>query len=374
MGHSAGSPVPVYEQIANVLRARIVGLKYDRPVHLATEHQLCRIHSVSRDTIRRALSVLEAEGLIQRAPRRGTLTLPDGIAAWRQRRHARHIIVLTTRGAAPDVPDRFYGRVLQGIFTRAEAAGYTISIREWNQAGGDGCVDRPLSSPNETLGVIVMDVQDERFIEMHVRAGYPVVVVDYWSQNPHVDVVAIDCLSEGQRAAEYFLDRGHRCVFFLGNLQQRERELDAELLLTGFARRLQLGGAALHPERIFFCKQARADVAAAARSIMALNPRPSAGLVFSSDTLVHLKATMASSGLADQQQMLLLCKTYAGEQVPACSLRGDAEHMGRRAVDLLLSRALGQRTEPERVALTSSLVPLPVTEVPPRAKNSIESV
>lgn len=72
--------MPVYQQVANVLRAAIIRQDGDRPVRLPNEEQLAATHGVARGTIRQALRVLAQEGLIRQARRRGTLTVPAGIA------------------------------------------------------------------------------------------------------------------------------------------------------------------------------------------------------------------------------------------------------------------------------------------------------
>jgi GntR family transcriptional regulator of arabinose operon len=358
-----GSATPVYQRIANVLRARIIDIQYDRPVRLATEHHLCQVHNASRDTIRRALAVLEAEGLIQRAPKRGTLTDPAGIAAWRQRRHARQIVVLASHAAAPDVPVRFYGRTLQGILMHGEAAGYSVSIRECRQVSPEGPVEQVLRDPQQVLGLILLDIRDERQIESYVRTGCPVVVVDYWARNPNVDVVAIDCFSEGERAAGFLLGQGHRNLFYLGNIHtfqgERVHEVDADLLLAGFVRGLRSAGVSLPAERICFCRQIVNEVDDVVGQMATLSPRPTAGLIFSSATLRRFIAKLQAYDLACPRDLSLVCKAYVGEDLQAAALRGDAEYMGHRAVELLLSRASGQRTRPERVSLPSELRPGP---------------
>jgi GntR family transcriptional regulator len=59
---SAG--VPVYHQIAQVLRRRIEAGEWGQGNQLATEQALCREFGVSRTTVRHALSLLKREGLL----------------------------------------------------------------------------------------------------------------------------------------------------------------------------------------------------------------------------------------------------------------------------------------------------------------------
>lgn len=64
--------IPLYYQIATILRERILSGELPSGAPLSGEEALGREYGVSRITVRRAFSVLEAEGLIVRQRGRGT--------------------------------------------------------------------------------------------------------------------------------------------------------------------------------------------------------------------------------------------------------------------------------------------------------------
>jgi len=67
------SPVPYYQQIADLLRAEIEeGVSQGKGFRMASEHELCERFGVTRTTVRHALDVLEREGRIYRQVGRGT--------------------------------------------------------------------------------------------------------------------------------------------------------------------------------------------------------------------------------------------------------------------------------------------------------------
>lgn len=66
------SSVPIYIQIAENLMAKIENGEYKRGDKLPTERQLSEQLAVQRGTVRKALSVLEDRGLIERFQGRGT--------------------------------------------------------------------------------------------------------------------------------------------------------------------------------------------------------------------------------------------------------------------------------------------------------------
>ncbi|HEX6529399.1 MAG TPA: GntR family transcriptional regulator [Burkholderiales bacterium] len=76
---AAAAPAARYLRIAAGLRRAIAEGRYPVGAQLPTEHALCRQLGVSRFTVREAIRVLAAAGLVRRKPRAGTVVsaLPD---------------------------------------------------------------------------------------------------------------------------------------------------------------------------------------------------------------------------------------------------------------------------------------------------------
>lgn len=72
LGVSQKSPIPKYRQLADLLRAEIVGGVLVPGDQLPSEAQLQDAHGISRITIRQALADLEREGLLTKVPGKGT--------------------------------------------------------------------------------------------------------------------------------------------------------------------------------------------------------------------------------------------------------------------------------------------------------------
>jgi len=66
------SPVPLYTQIKDILRERILDGTYTAHEQLPSESEMSNLFGVSRITVRQALSDLQNEGLIFRIPGKGT--------------------------------------------------------------------------------------------------------------------------------------------------------------------------------------------------------------------------------------------------------------------------------------------------------------
>ncbi|MFF7709005.1 UTRA domain-containing protein [Pseudomonas sp. NPDC007930] len=66
------SPVPLFTQLKDTLRQKILEGEYPPMSKLPSEYQLCSRYSVSRITVRQALGDLQKDGLIFKIPGKGT--------------------------------------------------------------------------------------------------------------------------------------------------------------------------------------------------------------------------------------------------------------------------------------------------------------
>jgi GntR family transcriptional regulator len=76
-------PIPLYHQLEQELRARILAHEFEPGEALPTEERICAQYGVSRITVRRALDALIAEGLITKRRGVGTFVTPPSSAGVR---------------------------------------------------------------------------------------------------------------------------------------------------------------------------------------------------------------------------------------------------------------------------------------------------
>jgi GntR family transcriptional regulator len=77
------SPVPLYQQLQDILRAEIVAKARKPGSKLPSEHELCREYGITRPTVRQALEGLVREGVVQKHRGKGAFVteppLPVGL-------------------------------------------------------------------------------------------------------------------------------------------------------------------------------------------------------------------------------------------------------------------------------------------------------
>ncbi len=351
---SPGKP-PQYLRVADGLRVQILDGDKGRPVRLPPEYDLCEIHKVSRITIRKAMDILVGEGLVERKPRRGTMTVPRAIA---QRK--RGIIKVLTGWGLPSLTGSFYERVYASICDRCKEVGYALSVQQILAPHSGTAMDLLLPDKDNTLGVIFVGFANEVMVRHYTDAGYLVACADYWTTNPLADAIVINCYSEGQTATEFLLRQGHTQIFFVGNLFSRggtlERDSDSELLLAGMQRApLRAGLPAMPAERIGFYGGPDVDGQKAVEWLLSLSPRPTAGIVFNHTLCGSLIHQLRLRGIRCPENVSLICKADTEDDIDITCMRGSARLLGRMTVDALLDRATGRRSTAINSVLPSSL-------------------
>jgi GntR family transcriptional regulator len=75
------SEVPVYKQLAAIIRDKILSGELAPGTVVPSEHTLQQEHGIARDTVRRAMNLLREEQLVVTVPGKGTFVrrqLPGG--------------------------------------------------------------------------------------------------------------------------------------------------------------------------------------------------------------------------------------------------------------------------------------------------------
>ncbi len=208
---------PDYLRIADTLRRGIHDQTYG--TQLPTEPRLAEQFEVSTPTIKKALSLLVADGLIVRIPGKGTFVkvqADDAAAAPVAKEAAAPVAQPATVGViVPTVADAFASRMFAGI-----AAG--LAERHIHLLFGASLNDR--SKEGEFVnsfvragvqGLIVFPVEGELYNEQIVRLSlerFPLVLVDRWLPGIDVSRVVGDHAGGTAQAVGYLQRLGHRRI------------------------------------------------------------------------------------------------------------------------------------------------------------------
>ncbi len=201
-------PGRVSSQLVGVIRRDIIRGKLKPGQFLPTEREMAGHFSVSRETARRALKVLEAEGFTIAVARRGHRVLSRGSDPDRGSPIA-YVLTATHDQSWTGTQDS-----LLAAFQRAAGKrGWSLLV-----------VGTPSSSPGDVLRQLrttsvcglALDLADPQLMALAEKAAIPAVVVNDWAESRDVDSVMQDGQHGGLLAAEHLAGRGRKRIAWLG--------------------------------------------------------------------------------------------------------------------------------------------------------------
>lgn len=139
------SAVPIYQQLEDILQARIASGEWAESGRIPSENELNREYGLSRMTVRGVLNKLAADGVVVRVPGKGTFVSPEKISA-----------------VSP---------AYRGIREQLEVLGYSISTRlvSLEREPAPGRVQKRLGLPagEEVFAIVRLRSVDGKPLSVH---------------------------------------------------------------------------------------------------------------------------------------------------------------------------------------------------------------
>ena len=238
-----------YRNLAAELRIAIQMGVYRANELLPTEMALVESHQVSRQTVRKALSVLEEEGLIQRRQGSGSRVLSKPA----NRPKERNVAIIATF-----VDDYLFPSLLHHVQLHLEKSGFsTLIFSTQNQFNREREILQNLLD-NPVRGILIEGVKStlpnpnlDLYQQLQARS---IPIVFFHSSYPGLDCVSIadDNVGGGYLAAEHLLDLGHSRIgglFKCDDIQGPQR-------CAGFFQAMRERGYPFPDERIIWYSSA----------------------------------------------------------------------------------------------------------------------
>ena len=179
--------------------------------YLQSERAIAAQYGVSEKTVRRALKVLEDEGLIKVEPRKGYRVLA---ARKDDDRSTALTAAFVYAGPATSTDEAYYQRLLGQL--QLAAGRRNIGLLGLRSEGNDaaGIMERIRKSGASS---VILETMKEGLLEQIERAGIPAVMVTSWLPAGRFDAVVQDGFSGGFQAASWLAERGHKRIGFFGH-------------------------------------------------------------------------------------------------------------------------------------------------------------
>ena len=353
---------PLYTRIAARVRQDVRDGRYTPGQRLPSEVDLARQLSVSRGTVRQALTTLLDEGLLETVPGRGTF-VSNG-SGHRAAGLIGMILPSVVRARNPELID--------GAEETARQAGYSLILgisgdERWLETeqlqrivgqGASGLIVYTVDGP--------LDVPALRRL---IDRGFPVVLIDRYIPDLAVDTVTMDNLGGGFLATQHLAELGYRRIGYIGTdnvgtssivermagyrwaLEQHGLDYDPDLVCTGVQRLLAWPPREPDKER---------HNELVLRAFLDRPDRPEAIFVCNDYAAFQVVQVAEGLGLRIPEHMALVgfdnvsYTDYFG--VPLTTVEQHRHEIGATATTLLLDRIAGRRTRLGRVVIATRLI------------------
>jgi DNA-binding LacI/PurR family transcriptional regulator len=322
---------------------------------LPGERDLARQYRVARVTVRRALGMLAADGLVRPEPGRGYRALPRANGL-RPGSPAAYVV------SSPLGPDSW-----TTTSQELAAAMQRVLLEHGWQALAIGTRNR---SPEEIVRQLVeagvwgvgLDSEDPALQRAVHAIGLPCVSLDSLSREPGADSILQDNHGGGMLAADFLLGKGHRRIAWIGPVNQSIHSLER---FTGAQAAFLRRGAEFPREYVF--SPAEAEAERAAREILARPDRPAAVLTLWTTVTLSVARAARSLGLVIGRDLDLvgwstehgyrihLEREFGPGQAPP-TVVWSTEEMARIAVTRLAWRLREPALAPLRISVPARLL------------------
>lgn len=197
-----------YREVAAELRRRIEAGEYGPKTPLPSERALEQEFDVHRATVRRALSVLATEGILNRSPGQRAFIRPSSPEVGG--------VGLYVGGPTDPYARALIAHGLTDVFSELSAPHYIV----WSDSAAYGIRANEMEEPVERLSALVLwpprlpDVPRLRL----AKSRMPVVLIDLRVPGFESDFVGFQDFEAGYRAAQHLYEIGHRRVTFIGDV------------------------------------------------------------------------------------------------------------------------------------------------------------
>ncbi|MGI9255490.1 MAG: GntR family transcriptional regulator [Salinispira sp.] len=207
--------LPSYMQVEQHIVALLSKGNFNFGDRLPTEHKLMQMFSVSRTTIRRALQLIEAQGIVSRNQGSGTF----------------YAVKDTLRKDTPSTRtlglinfffmDYIYVEIIRGIEEEIERAGYSLLIANSNRSEErqfeairhliDQKVSGLIIEPKRNLTM----TESDPLVRLFSNTDIPVVTTHWGIGVKRFSTVTLDDQYAGKLAGDYLIGMGHERIAYI---------------------------------------------------------------------------------------------------------------------------------------------------------------
>jgi LacI family transcriptional regulator len=278
--------------------------------------------------------------------------VPSEVARWLKHNTTRTLGMLVPNNSNP-----YFAEIIRGVERRCSAAGYSLLLcNSDDDAQRQADHLRVLAERRVDALVLVASGDDTQIAALCLGLHLPLVLVDREIEGLAADLVEVDHAAGGELATSHLLALGHARVACIGGPENLRPSQQRE---AGWRRALAAAGVQPRAAELVRGDFKPQGGAAALRRMLQSSRPPSA--VFACNDLMAIGALHAAhaAGVAVPGELSLVgfddIELSAYTLPPLTTVAQPKEAIGTAAVELLLERIHGGRSQPRRLVLQPEL-------------------
>lgn len=353
--------IGLYRQLAIVLKEYFAESNLAIGSRLPIEFDLSARFGVSRGTVRHALSLLERDGLIERAPGLGTFLKKEVTAP--QSSNQRRIGVIV-----PIVQDQLSLNILIGVESVAKYRGYQVVFNYSNESLELESENIKRMRKDQVAGMIIFPVsnqEDNEALRNLQQEKFPFVLVDRYLSGLDCDYVISDNFNGAYRAVEHLIILGHKEIAFMYHPGADLRTTSVHDRYQGYLKALEDYHIDFKDEWMIAIDETPTNPLNEGAykdyiKYLQMPDRPSAVFTINDGTAISLISIANKCGVKIPHDLAVVSfdnlRMSMQIQCPLTTVNQERTEMGVRATNLLLSRIDGRLGKPEHIVVPTNLV------------------
>lgn len=339
---------PKYFTLMEELKEKIISGRIQPGEKLPSENQFTVQYSLSRHTVRKALSLLEQEGYIEACHGKGTFCSEK----MRHMKKSRNIAVVTTY-----ISDYIFPRLIQGMDNVLSEQGYSIILKntgnsrqkeakcleELLQKDIDGLIIEPSKSQLSCRHPGLYENLEKYQIPYIFIQGIYTEMKD----KPHI---LMDDARGGYLVTKYLLEQGHRRItgfFKADDIQGIQRH-------KGYVRALQEAGIPYDPDLVvwFHTEDRRSKPSMMVKEMVKTGSLPHGIVCYNDQIAVQVIESLEDCGLQVPKDISVTGydnSLYAQRGTRITTIAHPQERLGEMAAELILEKINGVSEEDSKV-------------------------
>lgn len=207
--------VPLYYQLKQIIKEKILTGEWKTNQRIPSETELCSQYEISRGTVRQALMELVREGILYRKQGKGTFVRnPEESPKTENANKGKTIglVLPYMRHGGPEI--------VLGIENMAHSRGYHLNLSNTNSSLTEEKSRIEWLMESGIKGLIIYTLQhrdDYESLAKTKEVHFPFVLIDRYVRDFEADYIVSDNFKGGYQATKHLINLGHKRIAFISN-------------------------------------------------------------------------------------------------------------------------------------------------------------